>query len=190
MWDTVRGRVLSCSDDDKNIYSIQSALLDVDAAIAVLQSSQLKLANRITGRDGGYSRFLFTNALPNLGNLTNSLHLTADLFSQMNKNLETLRALLKDNVGGLVNQLLESQQESDGAVEKRRVEKLQTTYESKLVTSLATRKPIGLDVESEMCQIKMDCELSRFDLVAKLNQGNCQKKYLLTKARMADTNNN
>jgi hypothetical protein len=36
-------------------------------------------------------------------------------------------------------------------------------------------------MENEICDLRMQTELHRFDYVAKLNQNNCYKKFLLTK---------
>lgn len=65
-------------------------------------------------------------------------------------------------------------------VNKKKFEKLSEIYESKLLSSLSSRE-ITPQFENELCDIRSEFELQRFDYVAKLNQNNCQKKYILTK---------
>lgn len=93
--------------------------------------------------------------------------------------MDTLKTLLVDNITGLLNQIQNNEQETMD-INKKKFEKLSEIYENRLISSLSSRE-ISPQFENELCDIRLEFELQRFDYVAKLNQNNCQKKYILTK---------
>jgi hypothetical protein len=162
--------------DDK--YSVLSAIKEVDSAVAGLQKAHTKLAATLTGREGGYSRCLFTNAFPKLGTLTNNLHEISSALDEFNTNLDSYRTMLAQEVGGAITELTAS---TDNEVSKRHMERLYDSYETKLISTLASRSTPSRELTNEMCELRSEFELARFDLVAKLNKENCKKKLVLTK---------
>lgn len=165
------------------MLSVTSAIKEVDNAITGLQRAHTKLAATLTGREGGYSRCLFTNAFPKLGTLTNNLHEISDAFEEMNNNLDSYRSMLGEDVGGIIKELSLT---SDNDISKRRMEKLHESYETKLLGTLASRSVASRELSQEMCDLRSEFELARFDLVAKLNRENCKKKFILTKVSPVD----
>lgn len=155
-----------------------SAIKEVDSAVAGLQRAHAKLAATLTGREGGYSRCLFTNAFPKLGTLTNNLHEISRAFDEFNTNLDSYRNMLSQDVGGIISDLTVT---TDNEISKRHMEKIYESYESKLISTLASRSGATRELTVEMCDLRSEFELARFDLVAKLNKENCKKKFVLTK---------
>jgi len=176
----------SCIGLSGYTQGIMSALSEVDSAIVTLQKAQTKLATRLTGREGGYSRCLFTNAFPKLGLLTNTLHEVADAFEASNNNLDNFRQSLRRELSVLVNDLTDPITSEESS--KKNMERLYDTFESKLIGTLSSRTPPSAEKVNEMCELRVQCELTRFDLVARLNRENCKKKYILTKVACAVIN--
>lgn len=153
---------------------------EFESAISVLQSAQTKVADALLGKTGNYKRCLFTNAFPQLGTLTNTLHEVSTAFSDLNANFEDLKVDLSETVGGLMDQLVASDP-LDGKTIKRKMEKSAEAFEVKLISTLSNRKPLSDSEVTELCDLRMESELARFDLVEKLNICNCSKKWLLSK---------
>lgn len=160
-----------------SLSRIKSAIFTVNSAITNLQQAYLQLSSSITGR--GNTRCLFTNAYPKLGLLTNSLHEVSQIFLLLNDNFDTLKVLLNEQVENILLPLQHLFHEN--LIEKRKkYEKLSELFEQKILSTLNTRN-ISLNTEQEICNLRMEYELNRYDYVVKLNQNNCHKKYLLTK---------
>lgn len=153
---------------------------EYESAISVLQAAQTKVADALLGKTGNYKRCLFTNAFPHLGTLTNTLHEVSTAFHELNGQFEELKVDLSNNVGELMNELVASDP-LDGNTTKRRMEKSAEAFETKLISTLSNRKPLGDSEVTELCDLRMESELARFDLVEKLNLCNCSKKWLLSK---------
>ena len=134
------------------------------------------------GKHGNFKRCLFTNAFPHLGTLTNTLHEASDVFGEINSNLEVLKINLGETFNGLMNQLAASDP-LDGKTTKRKMEKSAEAFEAKLISTLSSRKPLSSAEVKEMCDLREESELARFDLVEKLNICNCSKKWLLSQAK-------
>jgi len=159
---------------------VQAALKEYESAIVVLQAAQTKMADALLGKTGNYKRCLFTNAFPHLGTLTNTLHEVSNSFHELNGHFEDLKVNLSESVGDLMTQLVASDP-LDGKTTKRKMEKSADAFESKLIGSLSNRKPLSSSEVSELCDLRMESELARYDLVEKLNICNCSKKWLLSK---------
>jgi hypothetical protein len=157
---------------------IKAAISDVNNSISTLQSSYTNLSNAITGRGSNSSRCLFTNAYPKLGLLTNTLHEVSQTFLVMNENLDSLKILLNSQIEQILINLQSNFIQNSNA--RKQYEKLSESYENKILSSLSSRN-ISKELENEICDLRMQTELHRFDYVAKLNQNNCYKKFLLTK---------
>jgi hypothetical protein len=155
---------------------------EYESAIAVLQAAQVKVADALLGKTGNYKRCLFTNAFPHLGTLTNTLHEVSSSFHELNGHYEDLKVNLSESIGDLMNQLVASDP-LDGKTTKRKMEKSADAFESRLISTLSNRKPLNSTEISELCDLRMESELARFDLVEKLNMCNCSKKWLLSKVK-------
>ena len=168
----------SCSGIAGYAKSVLAALKEVDSAVVTLQQAHTKLASTLTGREGGYSRCLFTNAFPKLGTLTNNLHEAASALEDINRNFDMYRDMLSQDIGGIINDLTVI---DDNEASKRHMEKLHESFEAKLLSTLSSRSVASSALTNEMCNLRSEFELARFDLVVKLNKENCKKKYILSK---------
>ena len=157
---------------------------EYESAISVVQSAQSKLGDALLGKTGNYKRCLFTNAFPHLGTLSNTLHEVSTSLNNMNEHLETLKESMNDNVGDLMRELIDNDP-LDGKTMKKKMEKSAEAFEAKLMSSLSNRKPLNSSEVTELCDLRMESELARFDLVEKLNVSNCSKKWLLSKVLVA-----
>ena len=157
---------------------------EYESAISVVQSAQSKLGDALLGKTGNYKRCLFTNAFPHLGTLSNTLHEVSTSLNNMNEHLETLKESMNDNVGDLMRELIDNDP-LDGKTMKKKMEKSAEAFEAKLMSSLSNRKPLNSSEVAELCDLRMESELARFDLVEKLNVSNCSKKWLLSKVLVA-----
>ena len=160
-------------------------MCEVDKAISALQSSYLTLSNAITGRSSSSpgnnnNRYLFTNSYPKLGLLTNTLHEISQTFLSLNENYSSLQTLFQQEMSSLLSLFQENYFQKNNF--KKQFESLSENYKQQILTSLSSRN-ISNDLENEICQLRMEMELHRFDYVAKLNQNNCYKKFLLTKVQ-------
>lgn len=153
---------------------------EYENAITVLQAAQTKVADAFQGKTGNFKRCLFTNAFPQLGILTNTLHEVSSTFHELNGHYEDLKVTLSESINDLMNQLVASDP-LDGKTTKRKMEKSADAFESKLISTLSNRKPLSASEVSELCDLRMESELARYDLVEKLNICNCSKKWLLSK---------
>jgi hypothetical protein len=162
---------------------IRSAIRGVSTAIENLEHAHLQLGASLIGRsaDGttsSSSRCLFTNALPKLGLLTNTLHEISDTFSRLNDNLESFKSSLNTEITQLLTQL---ENHSTLKINKKKYDKLSEVYEHALISSVSSRDYLTSHTENDLCNLRMNYELQRFDYVSQLNQNDCLKKFLLTK---------
>lgn len=145
-----------------------------------MQNAQLNLANKLTGRDGGFGRSLFTKAYPKLGDLTSTLHEISDTLLLLNDNLNYLKQSIDTDVQNLVNNII-IHDINESKLAKKKVDKDYELYENHIINSLSSRSAqynVNVDL---MCELRKNCELSRFGLVVELNKQECNKKIILTK---------
>lgn len=155
-------------------------MAEYGSAISALQASQSKVADALLGKSGNYKRCLFTNAFPHLGTLTNTLHEVSTAFHELNGHFEDLKVNLSESIDSLMTQLVVSDP-LDGKAIKRKMEKSAEAFETRLLSTLSNRKPQSAGEVAHLCDLRMESELARFDLVEKLNICNCSKKWLLSK---------
>ena len=162
---------------------VKAAIKEYESAISVLQAAQTKVADALLGKTGNYKRCLFTNAFPHLGTLTNTLYEVSSAFNELNGHFEDLKVNLSESIGDLMNQLVSSDP-LDGKTTKRKMEKSADAFETKLISTLSHRKTQSASEVTELCDLRMESELARFDLVEKLNLCNCSKKWLLSQVTL------
>ena len=85
---------------------VKAALNGVDVAFDGLQRAQSALADALAGTNG-HSRCLFTNAHPQLGNLSAILKMMSETFNNINKVQETFQESLKLEVGNILQELMD-----------------------------------------------------------------------------------
>ena len=181
-----RQQVSAFEDSFQNLpaycKNVLSCLHDVDRAYSGLKESHIRLATALAGREGGFGRSLFTNAFPTLGDLSETLRMIADALLGINNVHEQLREAIKNDVAPLFEDLARE----DLTIEKnlqRKMEKGFEEYEQKLGNALLNRdtKLTASQIE-DISITRRDYELSRYDLVTRLNQIDAKKKVLLTQA--------
>ena len=85
---------------------VKAALDGVDEAFNGLQRAQCALADALAGANG-HSRCLFTNAHPQLGNLSTILKMMSETFNNINKVQDTFQESLKIEVGAILKELMD-----------------------------------------------------------------------------------
>lgn len=183
--------------------TVQNALCDVNEAVLSLSKSQRVLAYALQGRDkngnrieGLNSRCLFSNALPELGDMASLLHdtskqlqATADeqkpfedyLNNEMNHILQELSSLdnsSNSNSGGSSNN---SDVTNATSYKFKKIEELCSDYENQLSNSLKSRTALSPQLQEQLLFVRKKYELARFDLVQSLNVQDSKKKMLLAK---------
>lgn len=161
---------------------VTDCLYDVDKAYSGLKEAHVKLATALAGREGGFSRCLFTNAFPTLGDLSESLRMIADLLIGINNVNEQLRENLKNDVLPLFEDLSKEDLSTEKLLEKKMLKGFDD-YEYKLGNALSNRD-IKMTQEQidDIVATRRDYELTRFDLVTRLNQIDSKKKIMLTQS--------
>jgi hypothetical protein len=156
-----------------------AAIESVDKAFGSLQEAQSKLSSAILGRDVGNGRCLFTNAHPELGKLSDTTRMIADILNSMNNVQKAFQESWRNEVGGIVHELISIDDEAERNAKRKAMEKLSDDYESKLCSALSNRNKLSPKQESDIIEVRKQYELSRFDLVAELNKLDGKKKRLL-----------
>ena len=85
---------------------VKDALDGVDEAFNGLQRAQSVLAEALAGANG-HSRCLFTNAHPQLGNLSTVLKMMSETFNNINKVQETFQESMQLEVGAILKELMD-----------------------------------------------------------------------------------
>ena len=150
-----------------------------DAQNSVCEAQQV-LVSRLLGRQEVSSRCLFTNALPELGDLTQNVHQLADVISGINDVYSKACAQLSSEVDGLLKKMA-SNDEATTAKLTKNYDDLKGTYDSMLADILKSRKKVVPEQEEGIMKCRHDYELARFDLVSKVNENDRSKKMVLTK---------
>lgn len=165
--------------------NVVTCLAEVDKGYATLKEAHTKLATALAGREGGFSRSLFTNAFPTLGDLSETLRMVADALVGINSVHEQLRENLKNDVTPLFEELSREDLSAEKAL-GRKMEKEFENYEYKLGNALQSRESsskAAQDQQTEdISQTRKEYELARYDLVSHLNQIDSKKKVMLTQA--------
>ena len=163
-----------------------SAALDEYNRVAILfANANDRLAECILGNN--YSRSLFTNSLPSLGDLNELLRSTADLFIKVSSNNEKMVNNIKQNVMAIINELAKGDELLDIRKMKKELDGKYNDYEIELDYALSKKKKkkaassTSVDrKDSKIIQIRSNYELHRFDLVTKMNSLDFHKKLNLT----------
>jgi len=158
--------------------NVSAALKGVGSALSVLQTAQSELAAALAGSNGN-SRCLFTNAHPQIGNLSSILKMMSETFLNINKVQTVFQESLKIEVGSVLEELIRLDNEKERSLKRKEMERLSDEYEASLCASLATRDKISPGKERELIDIRREYELARFDIVADMNKMNGKKKRLL-----------
>jgi hypothetical protein len=162
--------------------NVVTCLAEVDRGYAVLKEAHTKLASALAGREGGFSRSLFTNAFPTLGDLSETLRMVADALVGINNVHEQLRENLKNDVTPLFEELSREDLSTEKALQ-RKMEKGFDDYEYKLGCALQSRDTkIAQEQTDDISNTRKEYELARYDLVSRLNQIDSKKKVMLTQA--------
>lgn len=170
-------RTLSFSFRGVGAYAqgVINAMKGIDIALQGLQNAQSELASALVGANGT-SRCLFTNAHPQLGNLSSILKMMSETFININKVQEAFQSSLKIDVGEVLQELLALDDEKERLVKKKEMEGLYEEYESLLAASLSSRNKVTPEKHAELIEVRKEYELARFDIVANLNKLNGKKK--------------
>ncbi len=154
---------------------------EVGSAYKTVQIAHSNLAVKLLGRTDVSARCLFTNAFPELGDLTQNLHQVCDVMSSLNSVFEACCSRLVDQVDLLLKTL---SPEDTSATERmtKNVDRLGAEYESKLLDILESRKKLRTGSEHEIMTCRKEYELARYDLVSKVNENDRNKKLMLTQA--------
>ena len=181
--------------------TVQNALNDVNEAVLSLSKSQRVLAYALQGRDkngnrieGLNSRCLFSNALPELGDMTTILHDTSKELQASADEQKPFEEYFNNEIKNILQELssLDSSSSSsssgsnsditnDTALKLKKIEELCTDYESQLSNSLKSRASLSPQLQEQLLFIRKKYELARFDLVRSLNVQDSKKKLLLAR---------
>ncbi len=166
---------------------VVAALRSYNAALVNFEKVQSQLRSAIDGKTKQESRCLFTNSLPNLGNLNESLDGLKQMLDVFGESLRTYRFGIEREVLPIVAQL---QKESNMEIERTMISDIalkKEKYEKLLLSTLRNKKrlsevneDISSNVNSKILSLRSSYELTRFDLVKQLNCLDSQKKIKLT----------
>lgn len=155
-------------------------MIDYMRAMSAVQNAQVTLANKLIGKDGGFSRSLFTKAFPKLGDLTIALHAVSDTLLSINDNIQATKLAMKDIIERYVDELTKNDVNENRAA-KKKLDKDYDIFENRLICTLSSRQSVYDANIEEMCELRKNNELARFDFVVKLNKQECKKKIILTR---------
>lgn len=163
------------------VNGIQNAWLEVERAITTLYDAQSKFANSLTGSSGGYSRCLFTNSFPKLGTLSDTLRIVSETMLAHNAMMVTW----KEGVRAEILPILEDLSKEDFSTERQLKKEMEFgfhEYESLLESALLNRTKKTEQQSAKIIKSRSDYEMRRFEIVSRINQLDCKKKLMLTKA--------
>jgi hypothetical protein len=189
--------------------NIKSALNAMESALNNLTEAQGQLALSLVGKSpegnpvaGFGNRCLFTNALPDLGNLSDILKNTENTMVNLTKIQSTFTTSLMTEVGSLLDDLSSVDLIGEGKPNSNHDSNIDVTtaavsaelsyyelknvmessceeYEAKLAGAISTRIPLSPNEESGIIDTRCRYELARFDLVQRLNNLDGRKKYII-----------
>lgn len=163
------------------INGIQNSWLDVERAITTLYEAQCKFSSSLTGSSGGYSRCLFTNSFPKLGTLSDTLRIVSETMLAHNAMMVTWKEGVRAEVLPILEDLAKEDFSTEKQIKKEMNESFQE-YESLLDNALLNRSKKTELQCSKIIKSRSDYELKRFEIVSRINQLDCKKKLMLTKA--------
>lgn len=160
------------------LKSIATAFEDYNKAIAVIENVTNSLAIAISGSNGTYSRCLFSNSLPSLGDLTEVLKATSSVLQQSKEWNCTIRSNIEGTVIPRINQLLKENTPDNIRKLRKELDVKQSKYELLLDNALNTKKTVQISNKSidKIINARIEYETSRYDIVTLINKSDIQKK--------------
>lgn len=152
---------------------VLAALFEYDAALRALEAAQVKLASSLTGQS--FSRCLFTTALPNLADMSSSLRMVSNTLNDMAKKSQEHRSALASKVCPVFEDLSGEDLKKESKM-KQQMEDYCSQYEGLLDASLKRRTKGGQASNDKIVDSRRQYEMSRLDLVERLNALDCKKK--------------
>jgi hypothetical protein len=159
-------------------FALLSSLHEYDIALLGFKEAQHKLSSAFKGQST-YSRCLFTNSLPKLNDVSVTLKTISNALDNMNIIYENFRQNIHSIISPIIFELSKYDLKDEMKM-KKDMENFGLTYENMLDQALLSRTKMNDSQLAAIVRARSDYELSRFDLVQRLNYLDCTKKFNLS----------
>ena len=157
-----------------------TALTAYAKAMEATQSAGKQLQIALKGKK--LSRCLFTNALPELGDLGATLGAASDLVESLNASVSIVEEGIRTKVVPVFQDLLKVSSMSKERNQIKSLERSCTIYEKAMLAALKSRRRLNEEEESIIVAMRSEHELTRFDLCRGMNRLDSGKKLAITEA--------
>lgn len=162
--------------------AVIGATQQVSKCLGDLRTAQVALSSVIRGgQDRDQVRSLFTSALPNLGNLTDTIYSIGDLLNVSNQNIEEQKKCFDSKILPIYESLSKIDLKEELQMQ-REMEQGYSKYESLLQRAIQSTKTLDTEELNKLIDARTGYELLRFDLTAQLNKLENLKKLKLSEA--------